>query len=196
MSGKQNHGESWDADSMIKNAKALQRVVKELEKNKPKPSPSDGWGKWDRGTEDELLFRGKFLAVPNLLSLATELALKAWQCREQQKAPERTHDLLKLFHSLEQDTQEMLEARMRKVSPDSVWAEQPGMQNLSPLEQEMLGAKMHPLRDVLRSHSDVNIRWRYIHEETYGAQFETAKIDRALTVIIDAYEEVWSMSRL
>ena len=59
MAGKQNHGERWDADAMIKNAKALraERVVKELEKNKPKPSLSDGWGKWDRGTEDQLLFR-------------------------------------------------------------------------------------------------------------------------------------------
>ncbi len=37
MAGKQNHGERWDADAMIRNAKALQRVVKELEKNKPKP---------------------------------------------------------------------------------------------------------------------------------------------------------------
>ena len=191
MAGKQNHGERWDADAMIRNAKALQRVVKELEKNKPKPSPSDGWGKWDRGTEDQLLFMGRFLAVPNLLSLATEIALKAWQCREQLKAPERTHDLLKLFHSLEQDTQEMLEARMRKVSPDSVWADALRIQNLSPLEQEMLGAKMHPLRDVLRSHSDANMRWRYLHEESYGAQFETGEIDRALTVIIDAYEKRW-----
>ena len=195
MAGKQNPGKRWNADSMIKNAKALQRVVKELEKNKPKPSPSDGWGKWDRGTENELLFRGKFLAVPNLLSLATEIALKAWQCREQLKAPERTHDLLKLFQSLEQDTQEMLETRMRKVSPDSVWAEALRMQNLSPLEQEMLGANMHPLHDVLRSHSDVNIRWRYIHEESYGAQFETVEMDLALTVIIDTYEKRWPLSR-
>ncbi len=99
MSGEQNPGESWDADSMIRNAKALQRVVKELEKNKSKPFPSDGWGKWDRGTQDQLLFLGRFLAVPNLLSLATEIALKAWQCRERQKAPERTQDLLKLFQS-------------------------------------------------------------------------------------------------
>ena len=86
----------------------------------------------------------------------------------------------------------MLEARMRKVSPDSLWADALRMQNLSPLEQELLGAKMHPLRDVLHSHSDVNIRWRYIHEETYGAQLvETGEMDLALTVIIDAYEAKW-----
>lgn len=177
MSGEQNHEESWDADSMIRNAKSLQRVVKELEKNRTEPSP-----------KDRLLFMGKLLAVPNLLSLATEIALKAWQCRERQKAPERTHDLLKLFQSLEQNTQEILEARMRQVSPHSVWAGQPGMQNLGPFEQEMFAAKMHPLRDILRSHSDANMRWRYLHEQT-SAQFETAEIDRALTVLIDAYEK-------
>ncbi len=190
MAGKQNHGEIWDADSMIENAKALHRVVKKLEKNKPKPSPSDGWGKWDRGTEDQLLFLGRLLAVPNLLSLATEIALKAWQCRERQKAPKKIHNLLELFESLEQDTQEMLEARMRKVSPDSVWAGQPGMQNLGPFEQEIFAAKMHPLRDDLHSHSDAYEHWRYLYERP-SAHFETAKIDRALTVIIDAYEKRW-----
>ena len=189
MSGEQNPGEIWDADSMIRNAKALQRVVKELEKNRPKSSPLDRWNNQERGTQDRLLFMGRLLAVPNLLSLATEIALKAWLCWEQ-KAPERTHDLLKLFQSLEQNTQEMLEARMRKVSPHSVWAGQPGMQNLGPFEQEMFAAKMHPLRDILRSHSDANMRWRYIYEEP-EAKFETAEIDRALTVIIDAYEAKW-----
>ena len=189
MSGKQNHEESWDPDVMIRNAKSLQRVVEELENNKPESSPLDRWNNRDRGTQDRLLFMGRLLAVPNLLSLATEIALKAWLCWEQ-KAPERTHDLLKLFQTLEQNTQEMLEARMRKVSPHSVWAGQPGMQNLGPFEQEMFAAKMHPLRDILRSHSDANVRWRYLHEET-SAQFETAEIDRALTVIIDAYEKKW-----
>lgn len=193
MSGEQNPGEIWETDSMImiRNAKSLQRVVKELENNKPESSPLDRWDNRDIGTQDRLLFMGKLLAVPNLLSLATEIALKAWRCRERQKAPERTHDLLKLFQSLEQNTQEMLEARMRKLSPYSVWAGQPGMQNLGPFEQEMFAAKMHPLRDILRSHNDANMRWRYLHEQTSSQQFEIAEIDRALTVIIDAYEKRW-----
>ncbi len=187
---EQNHGKSWNADLMIMNAKALQRVVKELEKNRSKLFPLDEWSKWNRDTEARLLLNGMFLAIPNLLSLATEIALKAWQCRERQKDPDHIHNLLELFESLEQDTQEMLEARMQKQSPCPVWAGQPRMQNLSPLEQEMLGAKMHPLRDVLRSHSDVYKRWRYLHEET-SAQCELPEIDRALTVIIDAYEKRW-----
>ena len=95
---EQNHKVNWNADVMIEHAKALQHVVKELEKNRPKPS--DVWGKSNKGTEGRLLLKGTFLAVPNLLSLATEIALKAWQCQERQKAPEHTHDLLDLFHRM------------------------------------------------------------------------------------------------
>ena len=36
---EQNHRISWPADLMIRNAKALQRVVKELEKNRSKLFP-------------------------------------------------------------------------------------------------------------------------------------------------------------
>ena len=42
MSGEQNHGKSWDADSMIRNAKALQRVVKELGGESPNLSRRTG----------------------------------------------------------------------------------------------------------------------------------------------------------
>lgn len=177
MSDKSNDYVSWDAGSMIENAKSLQRVAKELEKNGGETLRSD-----------TRLFHGKFLAVPILLSLATEIALKAWWCRERNKAPKRTHDLLKLFDVLKQDTQEMLEARMRKLSPHSVWAAEPGMQNLNPDLQDMLGAKMHPLRDVLDAHRNANMHWRFLYEKPRGL-FETAEIDRALTVIIGSYHE-------
>ncbi len=83
------------------NAKSLQRVVKELERYGSESS-----------TADPLLFQGSGLAGPILLSLATEIALKAWQCRERKNAPDRTHDLLDLFMGLEPDTQELLQARM------------------------------------------------------------------------------------
>ena len=177
MSDKSNDHVSWDVDSMIKNAKSLQRVAKELEKNSSEALQSDAW-----------LFQGTFLAGPILLSLATEIALKAWRCQELNKAPKRTHNLLELFKDLKKDTQEILEAKMRKSSPHSVWAAEPNMQELSPDLQDILGAKMHPLRDVLCAHHDANMRWRFLYEKPQ-AFFETAEIDRALTVIIDAYYE-------
>ena len=177
MSDKKNDRASWDSDSMIGNAKSLQRVARELEKNGQEAGQSDNW-----------LFQGIVLAGPILLSLATEIALKAWQCSEREKAPDRTHDLLKLFDSLKQDTQEMLEARMRKVSPHSVWAGEPRFRNLNPDLQDIWGARIQPLRAVLSSHCKAFQRWRYLYEESF-AKFESAEIDRALTVIIDAYAE-------
>ena len=76
---------SWDTDYMISNAKSLQRVVQELDRNASKSRQSD-----------PLLFMGIFHAVPILLSLATEIALKAYQCRERKGEPDHTHDLLEL----------------------------------------------------------------------------------------------------
>ena len=174
MPDNKNRGGSWDTASMIWHAKSLQRVAKELRRDRSKSIESD-----------LLLFSGKFLAEPVLLSLAIEIALKAWQCRERNEAPKPSHDLLKLFDGLESSTQEILEAKMRKRSPHSVWAEEPSMQNLNSDQQDMLGAKTHPLRDVLCSHRDEHTHWRYLYEDPV-AQFETAEIDRALTVIIHA----------
>ena len=175
MSENKNEVEKWDADSMILNAESLRRVAKELER---KVSESL--------KQDSLLFTGIALARPILFSLATEIALKAWQCRERKGTPEKIHDLLKLFEGLESSTQEMLEARMRKLSPHSVWAEDPSMRNLDADLQYMMGASRHPLRNVLCSHKDAHTHWRFIHEDPRG-MFESAEIDRALTVIIDAY---------
>ena len=134
---------------------------------------------------------GTVLAGPILLSLAMEITLKAWQCREQKGKPDRnTHGMLKLFNSLEPGTHEMLEARMRKLSPHSVWAEDPRMQDLNSDIQDMLGARMHPLRDLLHPRNDANMHWRFIHEQPH-ARIETAEFDRVLDTIISAYEETW-----
>ncbi|MYK02578.1 MAG: hypothetical protein F4037_11590 [Gemmatimonadales bacterium] len=175
MSANMNEAENWDPDSMIWNAKSLQRVAKELERKKS-VSPQ----------QDSFLFWGISLASPILLTLATEIALKAWQCRERKKKPEKIHDLLRLFEGLESRTQERLEARMRKLSPNSAWAEDPRMQNLDEDLRYIFRASKHPLRNVLCSHRDAHTHWRFIHEDENG-MFETAEIDRALTVIIDAY---------
>ena len=177
MSGRGAGRTGWDAHSMIKSARSLQRVANELGENAHETESSD------KG-----LFQGKFLACPILLSLATEIALKAWQCSERQAPPDRTHDLLKLFESLKQETQEMLEARMRKVSRWSTNAERMGMRELDRDIQDMFLARTHPLRDVLSDHSDANIRWRFLYERQMET-FETGEIDNALTVIIEAYNE-------
>ena len=130
------------------------------------------------------------MAGPILLSLATELALKALLCLERKKAPPRIHDLLKLFEQLEPDTQEMLEAMMRKVSAFPISAAVPSIQNLNPHLQEVFGVRMHPLRYILREHRDANMHWRFLHEQRWSL-FETSEINHVLTVIISAYDKRW-----
>ena len=83
---------------MIRSAKSLQCLVKDLEDDPKAP------------ISDSLLFEGKFIAAPVLLTLAVEIALKALQCKERKGMPDHGHDLLKLFNALEKTTQRQLEA--------------------------------------------------------------------------------------
>ncbi len=148
---------------MIETAKGLQRVANELDENKTSPE------------SDLLLFSGEFVAVPVLMALAMEIALKAWQCRERNGKPDKSHNLLKLFDNLEDKTQAQLEARMPDV--------------LDPY----LGSKFPPvmpgLRKTLSSHSKAFERWRYVYEVRHE-NFETGRFKEALTAVIEGYEEV------
>ena len=181
MDPSDQHGPGyWYAQAimMIGTAKSLQSAVKGLEKDVDETELSDNW-----------MFKDRFYAVAILLSLAIEIALKAWQCSEREKEPDRTHDLLCLFDSLEQDTQHMLEARMRKLSPQSIWADEPSIEKWPPELRDELPARRQPLRWVLESHRKAFEYWRYHYEKRPFAIFETNEMDLALTVIIDAYYE-------
>ena len=165
MPDKKNRKANWDPYWVIEDAKALQRVVEELPGQDAKSVESD-----------PLLSQGKFLAEPILLSLAIEIALKAWQRRERQGAPDHCHDLLQLFEGLEETTQRGLEAKM----PPSLdpWLGEPIREGL---------------RQILCSHRDAFIKWRYPYEgDEEGSLFKTfapPAVHQALTVLIDAYYE-------
>ena len=124
------------------------------------------------------LFKGKMVAGPILLALATEVALKAWQCMERNGgAPDRTHDLLKLFDKLSPATRDRLEARMPEL-PDPL-----GMHEFDPF-----GAGM---RKTLRFNREMFQLWRYPYESS-GLQFYSSILDTALTEIIDAFDEAFA----
>jgi len=152
---------------MIQNAESLQRVVKHLQE------PS-----LDSLEADPDLFSGRGLAEPILLTLAIEIALKAWLCQEQRKDPPRGHDLLELFHQLKPGTQEALQAQMPG------WTMYPvGFPEGAPYPHESLS-------QLLWSHRDAHTHWRYIHEKP-SATFQTGLLDQALTLIIRSYYTKW-----
>lgn len=166
MPDKKNRKANWDPYGVIEDAKALRRAVKEL----------CGTGSKSVGS-DPLLFQGKFLAEPILLSLAIEIALKAWQRRERPGAPDHCHDLLQLFDGLEEATQKRLEAKMPAIA--------------DPLVGETI---REGLRELLCSHRTAFIKWRYPYEgDEEGSifkTFNTPAVHQALTVLIDAYYEM------
>ena len=155
-----NSGEIWDMVSMIWNAKSLQRVAKELEWDGESPQ------------SDHLLCSGKFLVVPILLALATEIALKAWQCRERKGKPDNSHDLLRLFDGLGEATRTRLAAKLPEL-PNPL----PGFPPIRP-----------GMRETLRSHKEAFVHWRYLYENSTG-MFQTAAIEEVLAATIDVYDK-------
>ena len=162
MPNNKNSEAIWPTDSMIWYAKSLQSVVKQLERNGSESLESDPF-----------LIHGTTLAKAILLSLATEIALKALLCLERKKAPPKTHDLLELFNKLEPDTQELLRAEMPG------WPDILKLLKLTPFEYGSLP-------ELLDHHRDAHTRWRFIYEKGWGV-LRTSELDEALTVIINAY---------
>ena len=144
-----------DPNRMILHALSLQEVARKL---------TDG--EFDKG---------RFRAHPVLLALATEIALKAWQCRERKGGdPDHRHDLVALFDGLSEDARNRLEARFQ-THPDPFGAhavDRPG---------DLVG-----MRQVLEAHRNTFEAWRYSYE--HDALFAaTPQLKEVLAAIIETY---------
>ncbi len=167
--------DKYTSPYMIENAKSLQRVVEEMELN---------------GSESPLsdlsLFQGKFLAGPILLSLATEVALKAWQCRERNGAPDQTHDLLNLFDGLEPGTQDLIAQGL--AGQEHLLVSSRGSEEyVLPFQIGEQIPRVKILRAILRYYRNSFTDWRYLYEKRRGMTFELSALDAILTGVIDAY---------
>ena len=168
MSENKNKNLAWDPYWMICNAKSLQEIANHLDMELQ---------------SDSVLFHGKFMAAPILMALATEIALKALQCQERNEPPKRTHDLLKLFEGLSEDTQTRLEERLpSRLDPVSLHL---GVQDFFPVSAGM--------RKVLEFHRYSFMHWRYKYERP-GGSFYLPALDEALTVIINTYAQIQAKS--
>lgn len=144
---------------MLWNARALQcaaQAVEEASCHRP---------------TDELLLSASVLAVPVLLALATEIALKASLSPEQRAAREfRTHDLVTLFDGLPVSTR----ARLEEALPEFRDPYLPPA-HFPPVVPSM--------RHTLHAHRDTFSSWRYLHEQ-FSGQIETSSLERALCAIL------------
>ncbi len=138
-------------------AQSLQRVAETLQPDVELDVPGSA------------LYRGKTVVVPMLLGLATELALKAWQCESRKGPYDRSHDLVDLFDSLDEDTKSRLEGAL------------PAMRLVAKLSPERA-----MMREILLFHRDAFERWRYTHEVVRVAA-ETGALNAALETLIGVF---------
>ena len=172
MSESKSEDLRWDSNFMICEAKSLQAVVNHLAADMELESNSVN-----------SLFSGKIQSAPILMALATEIALKALKCQEGKRSPTHTHDLLTLFEELSENTQTRLEEGL----PSQLdWVSlRLRVQEFSPI-----GAGM---RIVLKFHRYSFERWRYKYESS-GERFFLPELNKALTVIINTYDQIQAES--
>ena len=163
---RNTEGRTWDPEAMIHNARSLHAVAQHLVFD---PDP----GETRTSDADGLFGTGRFFAGPVLLALATEIALKAWHCREMEGPPRHTHDLIALFEALSENTQRLLAASY------------PG--HLFPHPTDVFGPVPSDMRSALEIHRDTFELWRYPHEDPDDIIWPDA-LDAALRAIFDAYD--------
>ena len=161
-------------DSMMDHARALLRAAQEMDRDSPSPA------------SDPALFSGRLIAVPVLWSLAMEVALKAWRCREG-KAPIRSHDLFCLFCGLEPATQKRLEEAVQPPHQREV-LELLRVPELLEGTADPGRAALYGLRDILRTYRKTFEEWRYRYEDPWGV-FATPRLTEVLTIIINEYSK-------
>jgi hypothetical protein len=146
-------------DEMMFSARALQALVRTF-------------GEGVAPSSNATLFQGQFIAGPVLLTLAMELALKAWWAKENKDSEiPKTHDLLRLFDGLSEDTQTGLESTYPEV-PHPI-------RGLPPVRQG--------LRSMLASNSAAFVEWRYLHELS-RAGFPHGEFNEALSSVISEFD--------
>ena len=118
---------------------------------------------------------------PILLALSMELALKAWYAFDFD-TPDvmKSHDLSKLFSDLSADSQEKLDkAFAAKVAPDH-----PSFQPTN------LG-----IEDVLRSHANAFVEWRYLHELKGIMSFDESLFVATLELVIGEFRKRYRVEK-
>lgn len=142
-------------------ATAILQRVEAFDKNNPQ-IPKD----WNMGAHIGI--------DPMLLALSMELALKAWFVFDHNTVEvKRSHNLLKLFEGLTQDSRHKLEAEFRL----SVAPRHPSAHYVD-----------YGIRRVLSQHENAFVDWRYTHEKK-NVSFHTSTFKATLEMVLSEFRK-------
>lgn len=116
-----------------------------------------------------------------LLSLAMELALKAWITLDQGSKTIREHNLGQLFGMLKPEQRAKIESEFRQDFP---W------NNPSPLDA--LGMDV---ASILEHHSDGFVKWRYMHEMERGS-FSISDMENVLEMLQRLFRDRYTTRKI
>ena len=171
---------TFETELMISNASGLRYIASEL--NCKYPASLEKF--------DMDISTGYFQAAPVLWALGIEIALKAWICRETNRKPPKSHDLLKLLQKLDSETQELLEdawqrGRGKGTNDDPII----DMARLPRTREDFLNPRPCNLSEALEEHRCLFVNWRYLHENPLDKPYHKV-LDRVLKVLICTYRRL------
>ncbi len=114
---------------------------------------------------------------PMLLALSMELALKAWFVFDYNN-PEviRSHNLIKLFDGLKEESQKELEAEFKRL--------------VAPQHPSIFYVD-YSIRDILYQHQDAFVDWRYLHEANKTMMFDQSTFEATLEMVLHEFRKLY-----
>jgi hypothetical protein len=133
------------------------------------------------GDTDGPNLAGEIGIDPMLLSLAMELALKAWITFDQGPKTIREHNLAKLFGMLKPDQRERIESEFQTAFP---WR---SLAHINPRGADVAS--------ILDHHADAFVKWRYVHEMERGS-FCASDMEYALESVLKLFRKRYTTRAL
>ena len=156
----------------MQRARSLQSLARELKETT------------DINAQDPFVYEGKIVTTPALFALATEIALKALYCQEtKSNKVKATHDLIKLFEQLGENTRAELEATFEELGKNThgrlvaEWPKPPSK-----------------IRHVLHENRRTFVSWRY--PSRHSLKCYIGELDEVISTIIKVYEKRHQDSQL
>jgi hypothetical protein len=120
-------------------------------------------------------------AEPMLLALSMELALKAWFVFDYDDPKIWGHDLVMLFDSLTEESQQKLDfafkASIAPVYPSGIHLD-------------------YGLRHLLYQYKDAFKYWRYLHQRKETLRFERSEFEATLEMVLSEFEKRYRTERV
>lgn len=136
----------------------------------------------DRDIMDQIDLKAHIGVEPMLLTLAMELALKAWIVFDHDDGSViKSHNLTNLFGRLTPQSQQILDAQFKET--------------VAPYHPSGLHID-YGIEDLLYQHQDAFVDWRYLHERKKSLNFDHGAFEATLEMVLREFDKKYRVEPL